>query len=572
MKLKPEIQKALSDPKVSNLVLRPIDYRNDGRFGLLSKREGYYRGTIFDSRPFDWNGEFKFKSHFPMMGSGAMSLQDSPPISQRTPNSPYHLGRVIVNRFVEMLFGEKRFPKVEVPTSPTTELYLNRLVRVTQLKSHMIEAATLGGSMGSVITMFKVVDTQFRLESFSSKWCKIEWDDYHSAEMHAFSVCYAYDDHVYEPQEKKWALKTFLYRRVVTKEVDVTYLPQEAVADSKGIRAKNENEAPQPDPEQAFYHNFGFVPGVFVQNVPRHDEIDGDTCYEGAETLIERISENLSAIHSALQGNLDPTLVLKMTPEDYKKLQGMGGVVATGSSGAAVVVGDRGDAKYIEITCEGIKVALEVIALMKACALELCDCVIADPHKLTGAAQSAAAMKLLYGPMLSKCDVMRTQYGENGIKKLLSKMINAFHNITSTRVENDDVVRGKLKDVRAKDPKTGAKIIVTPESDVDLDEIELVWGEYFAPTTADVFQAIESATMAAGGKAVTTQKQAATYASAYLNDPDLETTLVEIVTEAKQDRENEMEMQKAGAAAKAKPVSGPQPKKPARPPASASQQ
>jgi hypothetical protein len=487
--------------------------------------------------------------------SSAYGMQ-TPPVCERTPNAPYHLGRVIVNRFTELLFGEHRFPKVEVPNSHETEVFLNELAKSVQLKAHMIEAATLGGSQGSVVTMFKAVKGKFQLESFNSKWVTPEWEDYHSGEMYAFKVSYPYEDYAYDEQLKEWVLKLFLYTRIVTQEIDVTFFPQEAewkYGFNAGVQLKDPKEQLRVNPDEAFYHGFGFVPAVFIQNLPRHDQIDGDSSFECAEELIERLSENLSAIHSALQGNLDPTLILKITPEDYKKLQLMGGVISTGSNGAAIVVGDKGDAKYIEIQCEGIKVAMEVIGMMRTYALELADCVIADPHRLTGAAQSAAAMKLLYAPMLSKCDMLRTQYGENGIRKLLGKMLSAYRLLTAVRtLEDGTQTQGKFKDLKYKDPKTQKLVVAKPDMDTDPDDMGLKWGDYFMATTADVFQAVEAAVMATGNKPVTTQKRAAAYVASFLEDPDLETTLAELVTEAAQTKKDEMELAKAGAATKAK--------------------
>lgn len=547
---------ALKNKKISNLARRQIDYARDPRFTCLNDKEAYFRGTIYDKRPYNWYGELLATNKASFTMPLAVNVTpDNVPISLRRPDTPYHLGRTIVNRFVSMLVGEHRFPFFQVPNDKSTEMYVNKLSRNIQLKAHFTEAATIGGAIGSTIVMFKVVDGQFRIETFNSKWCNVVWEDFQNADMEAFCVSYPYEDLDYDEEKGQWVTKTYLYRRLVTKEVDIHFHPQEAVVDmlTKRIYPKDETALPSIDEDNTTEHGYTAMPAVFIQNMPRFDQADGDTSPEGAYELIDRINENLSAVNAALQGNLNPTLVLKMTPEDYKKLQTMGGFVQTGATGMGIVVGATGDAKFIEVTCENLKVAMEVIALLRTYALELSDCVIADPHRITGAAQSASAIDKLYGPMLSKVDLMRTQYGDRGLKKLIGKMLEAFHALSGVVKGENGPERRTFKPVKVLDPETKKMITVVPAKDITEDDIELLWGDYFLPAPADVLQATQAANIATGNKPIMTQADAARYVSPYLKMGSVDQTVADLEKEAAEARDHELKLTALGGAAKAKP-------------------
>lgn len=564
------------DDELLSLAHYSIDHITDHRFNELHMKESYYRGTAYDNRPFDWNSNFVNSNAWPL-GARAFSSQKmhdkQQPVSMRQPNAKLALARTITHRFSSLLFGENRFPKIQVKRSIKTQHYLNEIIEQAKVKLHMLYAANLGGAVGSVITMFKVVDGQFRLESFNTKWVIPLWEDFHEGEMSAFCIVYPITKYVFDKQKKVWELKPYIYRRIITKQLDIEFELQEAVsvANAQGlkVRAKNPQQTPRPNPERTFAHDLGFVPAQFIQHTPRMDQIDGDASCDTAYDMIDRINENLSAIHHAMQGNLDPTLVLKVTPDDYRKLMTMGGIVQTGSDGDALVVGDKGDAKFIEITCEGIKVAIEIVQKQIEYVLMLCECVLADPHKITGAAQSAAAIQLLYAPMLSKTDILRTQYGDNGLKRLLGKMLRAYFIITevmelskpdtegsssSDSDADEGLERHTFQPVMYLNPDTRNDEEVVPDEMITEKDIKLVWGQYFEPTVSDVFQAAEAMVMATGGRAVTTPSVAATFMSRFVGDHDIEHTISELQAYETEQQEREEELA-TKAAAKPKPSS-----------------
>lgn len=524
-----------------DLARESVDHATDQRFVELSAKEAYFRGDQYHERPYDWSGNLVNPKGLAVMRERhgyVPSHDETPATNMRRPSTTYNLGKVVVSRFGAMLVGKKRFPTAAVAKDHDTQLWCNRVMSKAKFQAHFSEAVNLGGMMGSVLVMFKVVDGRFQLECFNTKFCTVVWKSFTEGSMHAFSVSYPYQKQVLDEKTQRWETKTYAYRRVVTENFDIEFEPQELIASMGKYRLKDgEGAVPVPNPDRTVQHNLGRCPGRFIQNLPRYDQVDGDCDYEGLQSKIDRINENLSAINSAIQSNLDPTLVLKMTPDDYKRLEETGGPIKMGNDGFAIIVGDKGDAKYIEVQCANIEVAIKIMELMRVWALEEADCVVADPHKISGAAQSDSAISKLYTPMLAKLDLKRTQYGDRGIKELLGDMIHAHNKLTAVVVTEDGPTRPYLKPIEVVDPATLKSRAVVPNHDIESDDIELTWGRYFEPSANDVFQVVEAAVMATGGKAVTTQKQAAHFVADYFGDPAVETTIVALEAQAVVDAE-----------------------------------
>jgi hypothetical protein len=556
-KLSPDTVNRIKTAIAENGVLRDMaryvtDYANDPRYLELHRKEGYFRGWAYDGRPYDWAGNRRRDVSLSQFGAWTPSSNEEvPPSRVRKPDAQYHLARIITNRFVTLLMGESRFPRISVPKDKNTELWANQVIEDIEMQASMMEAATEGGNKGSVIVMFKLVDGAFELECFNTKYCNIEWVNFAKGKMSAFTVSYPFNKQEYDEKDEKWVTKLYLYRRMVTEQFDVEFKPAELMVKGGSYVLKDPKALPELDPDKTTFHDLGFCPARFIQNLPRYDEVDGDASAELAYELIDRINENLSGINAATQGNLDPTLVLKMTPDDFRRLEETGGPIQQGSDGYALVVGATGDAKYIEITCAGIEVAMKIIDKMREWALEMCDCIIADPHKLSGAAQSDSAISKLYAPMLSKLGLMRIQYGR-AIRGLLADMIAAYHAKSAVQVTEEGPVVHTFTPVEVLDPQTQSVVEVKPKKGIKATDIKTTWGRYFEPSANDVFQYTEAAVMAAGGKAVTTQAQGARFLAGILGDPSVETTIVKL---EKETEDAQKLAEKAATASPARPPS-----------------
>ena len=201
---------------------------------------------------------------------------------------------------------------------------------------------------------------------------------------------------------------------------------------------------------------------------------DGDPDCQGAWQSFDTIDRLLAQMNKALLLNLDPTLVLKIDP---KELLALGGSVRKGSDNA-LYVGANGAAVYLEMLASGVEAAHKLIDRLKQNILDVTRCVLADPEKLSGAAQSAKAMEYIYASMLEQADEFRSQWGDCGvipILRLAEMMARKYHGIEVQQGDKTVVMELDL-------PKKadGSPRVLGPGG-----WIRLKWGPYFAPTEND---------------------------------------------------------------------------------------
>jgi hypothetical protein len=192
----------------------------------------------------------------------------------------------------------------------------------------------------------------------------------------------------------------------------------------------------------------------------------------------------------------------------------------------ALVTGETGDASYMELAGSSITAGISLMQMLRVQTLESTECVIPDPDKVAAAGTSSVALKMVYAPMLSKCDLLRDQYGK-ALRELLRQMLVVAQRIYKPRLETRNGEDGTDEEVEV----TGfihlqPKVIVEPVFDEDGEEtdeesvtmephtpgtssyIELSWGPYFRPTADDQQKTVSTLTQGTGGKAVLSQKTA----------------------------------------------------------------
>lgn len=229
-----------------------------------------------------------------------------------------------------------------------------------------------------------------------------------------------------------------------------------------------------------------------------YGESDVVGCYGIADSLPRVLSQNVKGqLH-----NGDPTLVIR---EPRAKNPGM---IRKGSENA---LWTEGGADYLEISGQSLKAGADLFDSLREAAFEQSQMVSPSVKDITGAAQSAAAMRVIYAPTLTQCDVFREQYGELGARRILHDMLVAAKKIEgqapgpTTRLEDGTVVQEKpavdLGERTITDPKTG-EVRREPRSPGTSEEITLDWPQYFSPTAQDNERTVKTAQLAAGGKAL----------------------------------------------------------------------
>lgn len=521
------------------------------RFLKLDWYEQHFRALEYEQKRFDFQGRALDAQKKPQGPLHAMGLppgyQDhqerginSLPLGERRPPGPARLGRTIVKRFTGMLFSEHKRPSLRVHGDKDTEDYLDGIIKAGNLWARMQEARDNGGAMGSTIVTFGFNTGKPAFEVHNAKHCFPTWKDRTELELDALDVVYKFPREV--RTRKGYATLDYWYRRRIDDYADIVFEPVE-------VRT---GEDPEWKVANVAIHNFGEFPGVWIQNEPDSEAIDGPPDCEGQFEAIAAYDALKGLAQSGTLPNADPTLLIKT----LKKLE----AVRKGSRNA-IQLDPGDDARYLELVGTGANTALTVAAAYKADILEAVACVLKDE----GTAATATEIRHRYRAMFDRVDIFRLQYG-NGLKTLLQKVDRAARLLAETiEPELDEDVDDELsidREMRSvtsppglpatdgdgpEDPADSAKKpyirtlalppkLVQLEDDPDGDgpltteelqprvlgpggDIEIVWPEHIVPTPVEVQAMIAALTAAQTAGYIDGETAAKTFAT-YMGLPD----------------------------------------------------
>lgn len=393
------------------------------RLGLSQRQQdlnrlwAVYRGMQYAHRKLDWNGrenvdelssEVISSQGFVPPGFVDMSRASNPlPLKFRRPSAPYSLVKLIVDRFTGLLFSENQHPEIVVEGDPKTQDWLRSVAEVSRMWAMMIQARAYGGAQGTAVLGFQFVNGKPVVEVHDPRWMTPEFMEHGSHVLRSIEKRYTYPKEVRDDATGKWETKEFWYRRVIDEQSDVLYEPVEV----------GNGEEPDWQEAKRADHGFGFVPILWVQNLPVQDCEDGDpdcpmAVYENSAAIDSLISQ----VNRALLANCDPQLVITTKAE-------MADVQLSGDK--ALKVPD-GDAKFLEVQQSGPKAAMEFADTLRERSLEMASCVLEAPDSAQGGDQkTATAVNRQYESMWAKTDVLREQYGQGAILPLLEMIYRA---------------------------------------------------------------------------------------------------------------------------------------------------
>lgn len=450
---------------------------------------GFFRAEQYAHRSIAWDGtpampteQRAAVAHAGFIPPGFEGNPDQTlSLRYRRPDAPYHLGRVIVERFTGLLFSQRRHPIVRTPGDTDTEDMLTAICDEGRLWSKMVLARNYGGAMGSVAVGFKLDKGRPVFEVFDPRWCIPQYLSRAENTLRKLEVRYVYYEPVVTFDEKKNRVveqRPFFYRRVIDTQSDEVW---EGVPADKG--EPNWNALPSDRVE----HGIGECPAVWIQNQEVQDAIDGDPDAHGAFDMMEQMDALISQANRGVLSNCDPTLLIVSEdelPEGLKK----------GSNNALKIT--KGTASYMEMNGQGPRAALELAERFEKLICRMARVVI--DQSSSQVAKTATEIDRDYSSMLEKADVLREQYGERGIKRLLRIVIKVCKEAMKPKVvEGVGVVR-QVMDLPMRsitDPKTGERTFV-PRKFGESDHIVLAWGPYFQPTLSDANTAVQASGMA----------------------------------------------------------------------------
>ena len=380
--------------------------------------DAYFRSCQYQHLRYDWNGNYQ--------GYGGDADIDPGwfvPIKRRQPCATIDLPRVIVSRFTGLLFGRDRWPEVTIEGDQDAEAYAKALVAVSGLQSKMIEARNLGGAQGTACLSFGFVNGRPQVQGHNCKHVTVlGWAEPDRLRPSSVIECYGYKRRVFE--DGKMKDKNFYYARYWDQQREILWepIPEEVANTDDWVRFTH----------RQIIHGYGFCPFYWVQNLPDSYQADGESDYHGQCANMDELNRIVSATSRGAISSVEPTLVVKMDPTMND------GTVKKGSGNALF---SPSGAEYLELSGSSIKAGMEMANAIKQSVLDACSCVVPDPNKVAGSqAMSGEAMRLLYAPMLAKCDLMREQYG-NAIVDIIKDMLKADEARTASMMESSSSLK-----------------------------------------------------------------------------------------------------------------------------------
>jgi len=337
-------------------------------------------GTLYDVLPYEFHEE-------------RSSSGEYIPLRRRRPSVRYALSRVVVEDSVALLFSDGHMPQVVSPDAAVRDA-LDAVVRECRLNQVMTEAA-IRGSVGSACVLLRILRGRVFLDVLDTAWLVPVWEletpDTLSSVTERYKVPGA--DLAAAGFVVADEALTYWFQRRWDAADETWFLPQEV----------GSGEEPVVDTARSVRHGLGFVPLVWVRNLPGGEAPDGAcTCRAAIETGIE-IDYQLSQAGRGLKYSSDPTLLIK-------EPAGIEGDLIRGA-GNALIVSEKGDARLLEIGGTAAAPVLDYVRVLRELALEGVHGNRADASRL-GAPQSGRALELMNQGLVWLADSLRVSYGE----------------------------------------------------------------------------------------------------------------------------------------------------------------
>ncbi len=372
----------------------PTDTGMPARVARLEILRRVLDGTIYDNMPYQFYEERN--------GAGEYI-----PLRQRRPSVRYGLARIVVEDSVALLFSAGHFPAMECADAALARV-LGDVIAESRLNEVMIDAA-IRGSVGSVAVLLRVLRGRVFFSVLESQYLTPAWDvqapDTLSRVTEKYKVSGA--DLAAQGYEGVDAASLYWFQRIWDNEAEIWYLPWPVNDAAAG---------PVRDDARSVRHGLGFVPMVWIRNLPGGDGVDGACTFRAAIDSNIEIDYQLSQAGRGLKYSSDPTLLIKEpATSDSEIVKG---------AGNALVVSEKGDAKLLEIGGTACEAVIAYVRTLRELALESVHGNRANADRLT-AAQSGRALELMNQGLIWLADNLRISYGSGGILPLMKMVVQA---------------------------------------------------------------------------------------------------------------------------------------------------
>ena len=380
---------------ICSLIPRDPHYRERVRTLDILKR--VLDGRLYDVLPYQFHEE---------RNAGGEYI----PLRNRRPSVRYALCRVVVEDSVSLLFSEGHFPTIDC-TDRMIRASLADISKESRLNLTMTDAA-IKGSIGSVAILMRVLAGRVFFDVLDTTYLTPEWDPREPDSLVRVTERYKVAGAMLASSGYDFAdtATDYWFSRAWDSEGETWFLP---IPVGGGF-------APEIDETRSVQHGLGFVPIVWIRNLPgpssTGDSAEGACTFRAAiETQIE-IDYQLSQAGRGLKYSSDPTLLIKEpATTDNEIIKG---------AGNALVVSEKGDAKLLEIGGTASAAVIEYVRTLRELALESVHGNRANADRLT-AAQSGRALELMNQGLIWLADNLRITYGEGALLSLARMMLRA---------------------------------------------------------------------------------------------------------------------------------------------------
>jgi hypothetical protein len=412
---------------ISDLV--PLDADYPERVHTLGLYRRILDGTFYDVLPYEFHEERNTSGEYV-------------PLRQRRPSVRYGLARMVVEDSVALLFSEGHFPSFESSDEAVREA-LAAVVRDTKLNAVMVEAA-LRGSVGSVALLLRVMKGRPFVGVLDTQFLTPEWDPQEPDLLVRVTERFKVRGAVLAAQgfEIDDTGLEYWFQRIWDAEFECWYQP---------VRVGSSAIA-EEDEERSVRHGLGFLPMVWIKNLPGGNSVDGACTFRSAiDTGIE-IDYQLSQAGRGLKYSSDPTLLIR-------EPAGLDGAMVRGAANA-LVVSEKGDAKLLEIGGTASQAVIDYVRVLRDFALETLHGNRADAQRLS-APTSGRALQLMNQGLVWLADNLRVSYGQCALIELARLILRAN---------------------RVRPLKIGGKLL--PELDVSA-QVSLRWPDWYPDDALD---------------------------------------------------------------------------------------
>ena len=375
---------------ICGLIPRDPDY--DERTRRLDILKRVLEGRLYDALPFEFHEERSAAGEYV-------------PLRLRRPSVRYPLARIVVDDSVSLVFGDGHFPTMDSEDA-AVRAALADIGKESGLNRVMLDAV-LRGSVGSVAIQLRVLRGRVFLQVLETTYLTPRWDPEEPDTLLSVTESYKVPGRVLAAQGYALAdeVVSYWFMRRWDGETETWYEPWPVGQDS----------APVVDEARTVRHGLGFVPLVWIRNLPGGDRVDGACTFRPAiETSIE-IDYQLSQAGRGLKYSSDPTLLVR-------EPAAMEGELIRGG-GNALVVSEKGDAKLLEINGTAAAAVIEYVRTLRELALEGVHGNRASAERLS-AAQSGRALEMMNQGLVWLADNLRVSYG-TGLLELARMVIRA---------------------------------------------------------------------------------------------------------------------------------------------------